>query len=391
MGIIRRRPTLTCLAAVGVDGRTAAGEGHATVDARWGKTTVRPGGEGSVAGVYAAEDREAGMEEFGVGVVGGGWMASDYHLPTYDDHPATRVAAVAELDERRRRDLADQYGIAGYATVDELLDGEDLDIVSICTPPATHHDIFLAAARAGCHVFCEKPLATGAESARDLRRAADEAGIVTQVGYLSRYYGNTERAMAVLRNDLLGELIEVRTSHHSTLPGQGWYFDPDLSGGGVMRDLLPHSLDVYIDLFGEATVERCWTREIHGRGVEDTATLELLVGEVPVEITVGWTRTEGYTRHVAVGTEGWLEYDGERLEGAIHGRPFEFENGESPLVDIGLTKLYGATSDDAHAERLRDFVEHVVRDDPATQAPVSRGVHVAETIDAAYEAAGGEP
>lgn len=331
------------------------------------------------------------MEQFSVGVIGGGWMATDYHLPTYDDHPATRVAGIAELDDRRRRELADQYDVPGYATADDLVGAEDLDVVSICTPPATHHDLFLAAAREGCHVFCEKPLAIDAESARELRRAAEENGIITQVGYLARYYGNTKRAMAMLRNDLLGELIEVRTSHHSTLPGQRWYYDPELSGGGVMRDLLPHSLDVYIDLFGEATVERCRTREIHGRGVEDTASLELLAGEVPVEITVGWTRTEGYTRHVAVGTEGWLEYDGERLEGAVHGRPFEFENGESPLVDIGLTKLYGAAPDDAHTERIRDFVEHVERGDPETQAPVSRGVSVAETIDSAYEAAGGKP
>jgi predicted dehydrogenase len=333
------------------------------------------------------------MDEFAVGVVGAGWMATDYHIPAYRDHPSSRVVAVADVTPARREETAERFGIAGYEDVHAMLDGESLDVVSICTPPSTHENIFVAAARAGCHVFCEKPLAVDAEAARAMRSVAEQEGIVTQVGYLHRYYENSKKAMRMVRNDLLGSIVEVRTQHHSTPPEQGWYYDPDVSGGGVLRDLLPHTLDIYVDLFGEGTVERCSTRELRGRGVEDAGEVGLRfdVGsstDVPVDVSVSWSQPEGFWQTSVVGTDGWLAFDPETLEGDVHGRSFEFRRGESPVVDIGLASLYGASEDDAHVERIRDFVDHVAAGDRATAAPVERGVAVAEAIDTCYELAG---
>lgn len=332
------------------------------------------------------------MSGFTVGIAGGGWMATDNHIPAYRDHEATRVVAVAESNDERRSEVASRFGIRGYESTDAMLDGESLDVVSICTPPSTHREVFLAAVRAGCHVFCEKPMTIDADSAEEMQRAAESAGIITQVGYLTRYYENAKKAMSMLRNDLLGDLIEIRTTHHSTPPTQGWYYDPSVSGGGAMRDLLPHSLDIYLDLFGEATVDRCRLRDLRDRGVEDVAEVELSFAslDVTVDFTVGWTLSDVFMRHVIVGTEGWLEFDADTLSGAIHGRPFEFRHGETPLIDIGLTQLYRGTSEDAQTERLGDFIDHVVAGDRATSAPVERGVAIAEVIDTAYEVAGGE-
>lgn len=338
--------------------------------------------------VYASEASGTAVQQFDVGVVGAGWMATDYHIPAYEAHEATRVVAVAERDAERRAAASDEFGLAGYADADAMLAGESLDVVSICTPPATHRDIFLAAAEADCHVFCEKPLATDAESAREMQAAAEAAGVVTQVGYLHRYYESAKRAATMLRNDLLGEVVEARVLHHSAAPTQRWYFDRGLSGGGALRDLLPHSLDLCLSLFGEATVERCRTRDVRGRGVEDWGQVSLDADGVPVDLSVSWTQPDELSRFVVVGTEGWLVFDPETLEGQAHGRPFEFKHGQTPLVDIGLAKLYGATEDDAHTERLRDFVDHVVAGDRETAAPVERGVAVAGLIDDAYALAG---
>lgn len=332
------------------------------------------------------------MSGFEVGVVGAGWMATDYHIPAYRDHGSTRMVAVAELNESRRSETASQFGLNGYESAEAMLDAESLDVVSICTPPSTHREVFRSAVEAGCHVFCEKPLTIDCESAHEMQRAAESAGVITQVGYLTRYYENAKKAMSMLRNDLLGDLIEVRTTHHSTPPTQGWYYDRSVSGGGVMRDLLPHSLDMYLDLFGEAVVEDCRLRDLRNRGVEDVAEVSLSFPDrdLTVDFTVGWTQPDVFMRHVVVGTDGWLEFDDDTLSGAIHGRPFEFRHGETPMVDIGLTQLYGATTDDAHTERLRDFIDHVVSGDRDTAAPVERGVAVAEIIDTAYEFAEGD-
>ncbi|WP_324664348.1 Gfo/Idh/MocA family protein [Haloarcula sediminis] len=358
------------------------------------------------------------MTELAVGVVGAGWMATDYHVPAFTSHPRTRVVAFAERDSDRRATVEREQSLPGYGDAESMLAAHDLDVVSICTPPSTHEAIFLQAVEAGCHVLCEKPLALTAESARRMATAADEAGVVTQVGYLHRYYRNYERALELLSNDMLGDIVEVSIAHHSAPPSVGWYYDPALSGGGVARDLFPHSLDVLFELFGEdCTVTDASVRHLRDRAVEDAARVSLSFdgtaasggssderGEsdgvsaddggssdehsesdgVPVELSATWTQTEGVTRVLVVGTEGWLELDSETLQGDIHGRPFEYQHGELPLVDIGVANLFGATDEDAHTARLHDFADHAAAGDRETAAPASRGVAVAEVIDAVY-------
>ena len=348
------------------------------------------------------------MAELAVGVVGAGWMATDYHVPAFTSHPRTRVVAVAERDPDRRAAVEADLSLPGYGDAASMLAAHDLDVVSICTPPSTHEEIFMQAVEAGCHVLCEKPLALTAESARRMADAATDAGVVTQVGYLHRYYRNYERALQLLGNHMLGDIVEVSIAHHSAPPSAGWYYNPTLSGGGVARDLFPHSLDVLFELFGEdCEVTDASIRHLRDRPVEDTARVSLSFDGVsagdasrgssdrrsesegiPVELSATWTQTEGVTRVLVVGTEGWLELDSETLQGDIHGRPFEYQHGEVPLVDIGIANLFGACDEDAHTTRIQDFADHAAAGDRETAAPASRGVAVAEVIDAVYDRCG---
>ena len=329
------------------------------------------------------------MSRLAVGVVGAGWMATDYHVPAFGSHPQTQVVAFAERNDDRRSTVEGELSLPGYDGVSAMLAAHDLDVVTICTPPSTHEEIFVAAVEAGCHVLCEKPLALSAESARRMVAAADEAGVVTQVGYLHRYYRNYERAVEILSNDLLGDVVEVTVAHHSAPPSQSWYYDPALSGGGVARDLFPHSLDLLLELFDEAPeVTDASVRHLRDRTVEDAARVSLAFGDVPVDLSATWTQTEGVSRVLVVGTEGWLELDDETLQGDVHGRPFEFQRGDLPLVDVGVATLYPASDEDAHTARIHDFADHAAAGDRDTSAPASRGVAVAEVIDATYDRCG---
>lgn len=329
------------------------------------------------------------MTTLAVGVVGAGWMATDYHVPAFTSHPRTRVVAFAERDDSRRSTVEKDLSVPGYGDITSMLSAHDLDIVSICTPPSTHEAIFTAAVEAGCHVLCEKPLALSAESASRMVAAAATADVVTQVGYLHRYYRNYQRAIEILSNDLLGDLVEITIAHHSTPPSQGWYYDPALSGGGVARDLFPHSLDVLFELFDDPPeVTDAGVRYIRDRAVEDAARASLDFDGVPVDLSATWTQTEGVSRVLVVGTEGWLELDSKTLQGDIHGRPFEFQQGSLPLVDIGIANLFPASDEDAHTARIHDFADHAAEGDPETSAPIHRGVAVAEIIDAVYERSG---
>jgi predicted dehydrogenase len=329
------------------------------------------------------------MTRLAVGVVGAGWMATDYHVPAFTSHPRTRVVAFAERDDGRRAAVEEDLSVPGYGDITSMLSAQDIDIVSICTPPSTHESIFVAAVEAGCHVLCEKPLALSAESASRMAAAAAAADVVTQVGYLHRYYRNYQRAMEILSNDLLGDLVEITISHHSAPPSQGWYYDPTLSGGGVARDLFPHSLDVLFELFDDPPeVTDAGVRYIRDRAVEDAARVSLDFDGVPADLSATWTQTEGVSRVLVIGTEGWLELDSETLQGDVHGRAFEFQRGSLPMADIGIATLFPASDEDAHTARIHDFADHAAAGDPDTSAPVDRGVAVAEIIDTVYERSG---
>ena len=329
------------------------------------------------------------MTTLTVGVVGAGWMATDYHVPAFTSHPRTQVVAFAERDDSRRSAVEGELSVPGYDDITSMLSAHDLDIVSICTPPGTHEEIFLAAVEAGCHVLCEKPLALTAASASKMVAAAEDAEVVTQVGYLHRYYRNYERALKLLSNDLLGEIVEITVAHHSAPPSVRWYYNPSLSGGGVARDLFPHSLDVLFELFEEAPeVIDAGVRYLRDRAVEDVAHVSLDFDGVPVDLSATWTQTDGVSRVLVVGTEGWLELDSKTLQGEVHGRPFEFQQGELPIVDLGITNLFAASDEDAHTARIHDFADHAAAGDRDTAAPVDRGVAVAEVIDAVYDHSG---
>lgn len=326
-----------------------------------------------------------------VGIIGGGAVATAYHIPAFEAHPETRIAAVADLDEERREHVADEHGIpATYSDAETLLANESLDLVSICTPPNAHRGPFLHAVRNDCHVFCEKPLATSLEAAREMARAADEAGVKTQVGYLHRYYANYQRAAKMVNSGLLGRLVEANTTHHAPPPNKQWYFRPD--AGGVVRDLLPHVIDFGTAVFGDRPeLRNCRMRYLSQDDVEDAATVQLDFDGATMTASVGWTQSNAgfLSRTVLVGTQGWLSVEPDELTGQINGRRVTFHRGRPPLLDLRLVEIFPTVEDDAHETRIHDFVDRV-RDDRPPTIPVEQGVAITEIIQACHEMADGE-
>ena len=107
-------------------------------------------------------------EKIRVGIVGSKF-AADFHADSYTRNPRVAIAAVAAIDNLEP--FAEKWNIPRtYADYKDMLAREELDLVSICAPNFLHHDIAVAAARAGKHVFCEKPLATTAADAQETAR-----------------------------------------------------------------------------------------------------------------------------------------------------------------------------------------------------------------------------
>ena len=123
-----------------------------------------------------------------VGVLGAGAWAEFAHLPGYKRDPRCELVAIADPIVERAHAFAEKFGIRNvYDSHADLIAREDIDLVDVCTPSATHFELSWAALEAGKHVLCEKPVAY---DYRDTLRAAAfarEKGLKTKLGFTFRY------------------------------------------------------------------------------------------------------------------------------------------------------------------------------------------------------------
>ncbi len=206
------------------------------------------------------------MKEIRIGVVGAGWMARAHstafrNVPMlFGSEPAVPVLeAIADIDPDRARHAAEALGFARW-TVDwsELVADPAVDVVDIVTPNNAHAEIAIAAARAGKHIYCEKPLALTAAEALDMTEAAEAAGVVTLVGF--NYLKNPAQALAkdLIEAGEIGEITQFRGTFDQdfmTDPSVpfSWRLDRKVAGSGALGDLASHTLSLAMALVGDVT------------------------------------------------------------------------------------------------------------------------------------------
>lgn len=167
--------------------------------------------------------RRAANSRLGVGVIGVG-IHGRSHLNRALKHPALQVLAVCDVDTTRReasRASADEHyarespgysGTRAFVDHRELLEMPGLDAVFIVTPDHWHAIQVIDAARAGRHIYVEKPLSHTLREARAMADAVRASGVVCQVGSQQRteYSGRFIRAVELVRNGRLGRLVSVQ-------------------------------------------------------------------------------------------------------------------------------------------------------------------------------------
>jgi predicted dehydrogenase len=187
-----------------------------------------------------------------VGVVGLGM--GRHHVEAFSNHPNAEVVAISDLDPKRLEDIGNQYGVANrYTAFEEMLEKESLDIVGIATPNFLHRPIALAAIAAGCHVFCEKPMAMNAGEAQEMIDAANAAGRRIMIDFSYRFSDQSQALYAEVQKDTLGDVYFGRAVwlRRDGMPGfGGWFGQKDKSGGGPLIDLGVHRLDFALWLMG---------------------------------------------------------------------------------------------------------------------------------------------
>jgi 1,5-anhydro-D-fructose reductase (1,5-anhydro-D-mannitol-forming) len=156
------------------------------------------------------------------------------------------IVSVMSTSAERGRAYADEQRIAKSVTaLDDLLNDPEIDAVYISTTNELHRDQALAAAKAGKHILCEKPLAMSLDDARAMIEAAKAAGVVLATNHHLRNAA-THRAMReAIKAGRIGKPLSARVFHAVFLPPhlQGWRLDRPEAGGGVILDITVHDAD----------------------------------------------------------------------------------------------------------------------------------------------------
>jgi predicted dehydrogenase len=206
------------------------------------------------------------MRELRIGLVGYGFMGRAHsnaflQAPRFFDLPMKPVLkAVAARNEARVRAFAANWGYESYETDwRQLVARKDIDLIDIASPNDTHHEIAIAAAKAGKMVMCEKPLGRNAREAAEMVAAIEQAGVPNTVWYNYRRVPAVTMIKQLLDEQKFGRIFHYRASFlqdwtiSSDLPqgGEGlWRLDVSVAGSGVTGDLLAHNLDTAMWLNG---------------------------------------------------------------------------------------------------------------------------------------------
>lgn len=180
-----------------------------------------------------------------LGIVGMG-SASRALLPAVDKQPEITITAICDPLQSVRETMADKYNARPVADLDQLLGSDLVDAVYIATPTDVHSAQVVAAANAGKHVLCEKPMATSLDEAQAMIDAAKRANVVFQVGH-SHSYDEPYRAMREIIAS--GELGRVRLLHN--IYYSDWVYRPrrpeeldETLGGGITFRQGAHQFDI---------------------------------------------------------------------------------------------------------------------------------------------------
>lgn len=197
-----------------------------------------------------------------VGVIGCGSIAQYRHLPEYEANPYVQIVAVCDSNKKRAKEVANKYGVNMYTDYNELINCEELDAVSVCTPNDLHASISIVALQSGIHVLCEKPMATSKKDAKMMIEAAEKSGKKLMIGHNQRFVTSHQKTKQLIENGEIGKIYSFRTAFGHSGPEnwsvdgkESWFFKKDEAFLGAMGDLGVHKADLIRYILNEEITE----------------------------------------------------------------------------------------------------------------------------------------
>jgi len=188
-----------------------------------------------------------------VGIIGTGF-GSVVQFPGFQKHSGFNPIAICGRHSSKTKKIAKNLGIDNHFTDwRKLMAMDEIDVISIVTPPNLHHQMTMAAFDAGKHVLCEKPLSTSMEHAQEMKARADESGLIAMIDLVFRYIPSRAYLVELINNGYVGDIyqmdITVRNSSRLNPRTRGYnWWSSQKQGGGVLNALGSHYIDFMLQV-----------------------------------------------------------------------------------------------------------------------------------------------
>ncbi len=295
-----------------------------------------------------------------------------------------RVVAVADSDEERGRKLAGVIAVPWFADYEQMIEADEIDAVSIASPPFLHKEMAITAAAAGKHIFCEKPMAVNVADCASMIQAAERAGVTLMVGQVLRFLKPFLKVRELVDSGAIGRPIAAKVTR---LGGGGsvwtvpWRARLEQSGG-LLLEINAHEIDFLRCLGGDvASVYAEADNFLHPDADYPDLAFVLLrfrnggIGCLYSSNASPLTETSGKVQ----GTEGAIRYNGWGKRGTIE---LQRMSDSQPTV----FRLEAIESPPGVAYELDRFAEAVLTGAPPVVSGLD-GLKVVEIGRAAYTSA----
>ena len=187
-----------------------------------------------------------------VAMLGTGFIA-DFRAQVYARLQGVQVVSVLGRDVEKTKAFAARTGIGHAATSwDQLMSGPAFDAVDLCLPNNRHLEYGLAAAAAGKHILCEKPLGMNESEALQMLAAVEDAGVIHAYGENMIYAPDFREILDIVAAGTIGKPLWVRGREAHFGPHSPWFWKKAEAGGGALIDMGCHLIAVFNMLLGEA-------------------------------------------------------------------------------------------------------------------------------------------
>lgn len=315
-----------------------------------------------------------------MGVIGAG-IVCERHIIAAEGMDSVKPCAVADIVLEKAQSMAEKHGMRAYASYEEMIEKEELDLVVINLPHGLHREAAVYAAERKLHVFLEKPFANTTADCDAVLEAAEKNGIVLNIGHVQRYFWHNRKAKELIANGEIGTFVmmtELRNTIYFTEQRPKWFLNRKMAGGGIFMNYCAHSLD-----------ELKWFTDSHIKSISGKARAADERFEVDgnaqvfVEMEDGTTAMFAFCGYQAPGMENAVYLYGTKGEIKIAGGKVYLSKMGSGFTEIAPED----PSDDGFVRQFHTFI-HAVETGGATPTDGAYGKEIIAAIESVYRMSG---